>query len=322
MDNQCGYRKTNNGKGLKQMNVGQLKKKLVEKYTDRVSKMDRSSLCLELEQEAPLPLYNQNNSCYIDSILISLLYPIIAHGMNNIWYKYLLVKPVKSDDAMLIRKELLSILENLESITKMDGSSRKTCNMIRSIFHKDKKYNSGRGNEWLRSQQDPVDVIYMLEHMFAIPDINQFKLSNDNNEKSCLIGIQIQSYMMKHSEKLSFRKFFPTFTDTDTKIKRTYVKGSMIYIQVNRNYNNVEKIKREFIAPRKTGAFVLQSIVLHLGNDPKSGHYVSVMRVNSTRWVYFDDMSDKLEYFLDTDLYKIKNSIVAKNCAGLLYMRI
>ena len=323
MENKCGYKKQADTNEIRKMSANELQQLLIKRYSDKVSKMNRSLICSELESIATtsLPLYNENNSCYIDAVLVALLYPILTHGCTLTWYKYLLKRKIDSENAILIRNELLDVLQNIEHISKMEDADHKTCTNIRKIFKKYKNYNKNHDNEWIRAQQDPVDVIYMLEHIFEIPDVNEFDLSNNSKEKSSLIGIQIQPYTLKYNDNVLFRQVFPSFKDPDTKIKRTYVKGSMIYIQINRNFNNDEKIKKEFKPSRKSKLFVLQSIILHIGNQPTSGHYVSVMKVNSKTWVYYDDLSDKLEYFSDKDLFTYKNGIVLANCTGLLYIR-
>jgi uncharacterized UBP type Zn finger protein len=264
-----------------------------------------------------VPIHNDNNSCYIDSVMMALLHPIVTHHTSNYWYSFLFKKSVKSLDVEAVRGELKKLLKNINNVLNKDYTEVEymTCFNLRTLFNKFSTYNSNHDNEWTHSQQDPVDVIYILEHLFDIPQRNIFRINGSGIEKTSIIGLQIPAYMLR--DKATFRTFFPSFYDTDTKTNRVFEKSDMIYIQLNRNWLDIEKIKTEFVFPRKISNMNMVSIILHLGSSPTSGHYVTIMRLNHKSWLYYDGMSTNMAYIDDSDLY---NSDVKRNAVGILYV--
>jgi uncharacterized UBP type Zn finger protein len=265
-----------------------------------------------------VPIHNANNSCYIDSVIMALLHPIVTRKTSNYWYSFLFKKSVQSLDVEGVRKELKTILKNIKYALKKDCKEVEymTCFNLRALLDKFSTFNSNHDNEWTHTQQDPVDVIYILEHIFNIPQRNQFRIKGVGIEKTSLIGLQIPAYMLR--DKATFRTFFPSFYDKDTKTTRVFEKGEMIYIQLNRNWLDVEKIKTDFVFPRKISNLNLVSIILHIGSSPTSGHYVTIMRLNRKSWLYYDGMSSELEYIDDSDLY---TTDVKRNAVGILYVQ-
>lgn len=262
-----------------------------------------------------------NNSCYFDSAIIALFHPLYTNAsLHTLWfYKSIFKQKLDNHKAEEIQHEIKNIISNSFNIHTHQICRRNTSKRLRNMFQNyDAHYNKIHIMEWTMEQNDPTDVIYMLEYIFNIPNKIKFK-NNENIERSGLIGLSVPVYLLMKNVK--FEDLFPNFVDSETKIKRKFVKGSMLYVQVHRNFMDSRKITSEFKPPVKIHDMTLVSIIIHIGSFPTQGHYVTLFKQNNSKWIYYDNMDLNVKYVDNTDIFTFNSNIVTTNGVGFLYAK-
>ena len=204
-----------------------------------------------------------------------------------------------------------------------------TCTNLRRMFDKyPSNFNRTEQNEWLHSQQDTVDVVAMLEHIFNVPARNIFQTgffsdgSKKKDERTGLIGYTILPYMLQEHTK---------FSDIYPNAERKLKKSDFLYIQIYRNvaeeksYTNQRKLKNPFTVPIEMEGMQLVSAIIHIGGSSKHGHYVAMLKISNTQWLYYDDLAidERMgEPFDASQLFTFKNGILKTNGIGYLYIPI
>ena len=274
------------------------------------------------KNEIGIVLENINNSCYIDSVILALFHPVVTLNYETFWYKYTLKTDLKkkadTPQQKEIKKELNSIVFQIHATFKNDKNEVTTCNKLRRLFQKyPSTFNRTEKNEWLHTQQDPVDVIAMLEHVFEIPSRNIFSTGNSQNgtpkddERAALIGYAIPPYMLQTHSK---------FSDIYPNPGRVLKSSGFLYVQIYRNNRN--KLENPFTVPLRMDGMQLVSAIIHKGSSGDYGHYVAMLKIGNTEWVYYDDQNDIMERFQESRLYMYKTGILKTSGIGYLYISI
>lgn len=290
----------------------------------------RLSLCkmlfiLRLKHSKQPIRYDGNNSCFIDTVLMS-----IFHKKNKWIDRHILdLNPINLNKKQrAILKELKILVTHIRDV---EFNNTITCSKLRTLFKNyDKKYNNMFDIEWENSQNEHTDVIKLLEHIFDIPDAMTYKEKTVTGErfrtvKHSITGAHIASYHLYNRNFIKFSSFFPDYTDEDTKTEYKFFDAPFLYFNVQRNYADTEKLYTIFKPPlsitTKKCTLFLTSIVIHKGSRPTSGHYVGLLKTNDDdNWLLYDDMQNSFKVVKETNIFKFDNKLVLRNGVGFVYM--
>jgi hypothetical protein len=132
-------------------------------------------------------IYDNKNSCYLDSILMALF-----HSKDKYIEKILLKNDIKDDnpDLLKLKKDIQEELNRLANVIYSEEKS--SAQQLRKLFTdaseliKDKKRTSDLfAYNWTSHQRDPIDVYTLLEMLFEIkPEllIEEKKFDNANKD--------------------------------------------------------------------------------------------------------------------------------------------
>ena len=205
--------------------------------------------------------YN-NNSCYLDSTLMTLL-----HYIPNEWLLYRLFKArVKTYDdknimesAKTIRKYLSTLNSNIHNISENNNSLssdklRNSFNDFDLLYCKEYHDSDCNGRNWKNAQQDYREVLTILGRAFKLSDCITVSTNvvKTNKKNDIIEEFQLKStfdfdYLIikpfEHpSEQIQLRDFCPIFTEvlkpednpiTTTKTSRI-IKAECIFIKILR----------------------------------------------------------------------------------------
>lgn len=282
--------------------------------------------------------YDGNNSCYIDSLLVSLF-----NTNNENIKKTILEAPLKTyakypkllDTGNKIREELISIYEIISSQKKQ--SEKKECKnfrlLLQQYFKNYKKYvNKTYDNiEWTRTQNDYADILTFLPVIFDIPNTLKYKL-NDRIEYKYFVDLFSLDELLV-TDKIYIKDFYP-------KYKRTFeseneygeieiftktiecLAAPFLFILFNRILLS-EKISTRIIPSLKlklkenTHNLYLNSIIIHRGKK-EVGHYTCLYECKGI-WYEYDDLNIKNRKIIGPFENIIKNDDYTENISGLLY---
>ncbi len=287
-----------------------------------------------------------NNSCYIDSLLVALF-----HCKSTFIEKNLLNAPINNyDNSILnelgekIRNELINIYKSV-SFGKNDVAY---CSLLRkllddyyTLLHKIKpkiKIIGSRDN-WTISQLDVFDLLEFFTIIFNIK--NTTKIIDANNPPfytnfSNIIPIDF----LLSNHILNISDIYPSYDSNynlsqgnvyidsngnkhTTYIKKTeIIKAPFLMIRIPRNIGRMKLSTNIIPAPylklkENTQRLNLSSIIIHYGSN-KGGHYISLIKHNN-KWYEYNDLGTKLIKVGDlSDI--INNETYTSNIIGLLYI--
>lgn len=220
-----------------------------------------------------IPIKNELNSCYIDSLLVSLF-----HSDNSNIKKMFLESSLNDTDDKLIKlgEEIRAELTHIYNIIQNIKNDKKEnyCKNLRILLHNYYKLKNPRKNLNLISDQlEAFDIINLLNTIFNIKSdikinkktyssnkktktiiLKNFKLIRDVNLKENYTSIVTIEELLK-SDNVKIKKMYPiSFEDTlfdddnlwkpdsrkSEKFKRKLVKttmlsGKFLFIHINRN---------------------------------------------------------------------------------------
>lgn len=260
----------------------------------------------------------EKNSCYIDTVITALFH------RPQLWLENMIMD--ESGDSR-IKKELKSLIKNVQEISKNEVQAPKSCSQLRKLFaNYDEEYNEEHNLEWLKTQHDPVDVLHMLMHVFNFSDDMSLLYKGPSVKRASTIMSAFTGYSIPVSyvkKKASWKDVFPSIVDDESGTKTTFKDAPFAYIQVHRNWMDTEKVreplKPALSIPVKKGQLHLHSIIVHLGSTPTSGHYVAFLKEPSGSWMYYDDTEDTMQRIKEKDLFTFHNGIATTDCVGLVY---
>jgi hypothetical protein len=282
--------------------------------------------------------YDGNNSCYIDSLLVSLFNTNNENIRKTILeapLKYYSKYPNLLDNGNKIREELISIYEIISS--QKEQSQKKECKIFRLLlqqYYKDyKKYvNKTYDNiEWTRTQNDYADILTFLPVIFDIPNTLKYKL-NDRIEYKYFVDLFSLDELLT-SDKIYIKDFYPKYKRTFESENEygeieiftktiEYLAAPFLFILFNRILLS-EKISTRIIPSLKlklkenTNNLYLNSIIIHRGSKD-FGHYTCLYECKGI-WYEYDDLNIKNRKIIGSFENIIKNDNYTENISGLLY---
>lgn len=253
-------------------------------------------------------IFNENNSCYLDSLFVSLF-----SGNNEIIKNIFIDSDIidyKNDDlyniAVNIKKELLSIYNIITSITK----TKNYCNNLRKLLqdYHNIKY-SRKSIRWRKDQMESLDVITFLSVIFKIKNSNKINIKkygtnslkkqiiyknlelisdiNDIQPFTTIIPIE----KLLDVKKLEIKKLYPIYIDdavfskdnlwkpSSKKIykrkieKITFLSGNLLFIHINRNNYFIQDGEE----PQKINTKVIPSLKIKMKENKNNLYLRSII---------------------------------------------
>lgn len=334
-DASCGAKKTKYGSGIYNMKVNELRTLVKQIYQEEkktlpshISKINRSQLCFLLKKtdggqhlinQSVSPIINEskdclnlgglsniNSSCYMDSILVALLYQPNQYINNHILYVDLSSLNISSELVDLTNRIQLTLRLIAEGIRSSEISQ---CTNLRKLFDEyQKKSNEvlikkgkkpNKLTNWLTAQKSASNVLSMLEKIFHIKQdaIISFKVMggnlgapdeitiNENRSSDVIIPISsalLHEYDLKsqiYELKNSINQHNTIYFDEKNLYKHKYqikkeiqslIQAPLLIFNVDRNYLG-NKPSTTVMPP--------QNIILPGLNPPKSQHKLKLSAI-------------------------------------------
>jgi hypothetical protein len=274
-----------------------------------------------LKDNKEINISNENNSCFIDSLLVALF-----HFKNRVIYNmFFRTNKLEHRYALRIQAELYNIYEY---INKSKDIENKQCNMIRKYLEKyyrelvkinenNRIFFNNRDN-WLTQQIDVFELITYFDKIFNFK-INVRIRDGDNKYKKNMIQEISSSYLIGKS-KLDISTLIPNRLDRYDFDSNNYYKNSkgklikyyekeynilktngVLIIDIYRNIGDETKLATKIVYPNAIKIpgdkkdLKLRSIILHKGETVESGHYTALLKRNGKTYEYDDIRETKLK---------------------------
>jgi hypothetical protein len=285
---------------------------------------------------------NENNSCYIDSLLVGLF-----HFKNRVIYNmFFRIAKMEHKYAERIQAELYYIYKY---INKSEDIENKQCNMIRKYLEKyyrflvsiddnNRIFFNNRDN-WLTKQIDIFELITYFDKIFHFKK-NVRVRDGDNKYMKNMIQ-EIPSYYLIGKKKLDISTLIPNRIDRYDFDSNNYYKNSkgklikyyekeynilktngILIIEIYRNVGDENKLTTKIAYPNAikipgdNKELRLRSIILHKGETVESGHYTALLKRKGKTYEYDDIKETKLKEI--TPEYE---KSMRKNIVCLVYAR-
>jgi hypothetical protein len=242
---------------------------------------------------------NINQSCYIDSLFVSLFHSkntLIDNFVGNLKIKTINVAQTDIEQLAIIATSIQSQIENIYqqlSIHHTDDK-KELCNNIRNHLQNHiniiNSYNLGYKYDFTKGDINPIDLLmYLTDYVFI----------NENNITS--ISCDYNDYNNNNFN----------FDNNQTGILHGFSDINFITI-----VNPTKLIIKENI-PNFGGSLVLHSIIVNTGD-----HYVCYYKCNNN-WYYYNDTNTRNKTRLIGNMTAVNNNISKqnKNEIILLYLR-
>ena len=273
-------------------------------------------------------LFWEKNSCYIDSVLVSLFHDKDINLLN-----YPLIKFKNKDlnkKAINLKKELLKIYEIIAE--RKISNKRDKCSLLRDII--DDFYNNlidiypdkiiiDEYENWIDSQLDIFDFLNLYEKIFNIP--NNITIKEGNNIYNSNLFYNIPNELLLDKNKVFIKNILPSFKikNNDLIIKTTILKADKLFLKIFRNlfgYKLETKIIPSKTLKLKNNNFELHltTMIIHYG-DQNGGHYICLYKFNN-KWFEYDDMNNSPTYIGSLNKI-INNDNYISNIVGLIYSK-
>jgi hypothetical protein len=183
-----------------------------------------------------IPIYNERNSCYLDSLMVALF-----HDDNQLVKNMFLesaatasvaataaVPDDKNERLIKISEDIREELKNIYNIIQNNNSKRNYCKNLRSLFQSYNKIRFPKNNiKWTTEQLEPFDIINLLNNIFIIkPTIKvnkklygtnklsktivfkNLKLFRDETKKTDYTSVISMDDFLAHN-KFPLKKYYP-----------------------------------------------------------------------------------------------------------------
>jgi hypothetical protein len=294
-----------------------------------------------LKDKNQLNISNENNSCYIDSLLVALF-----HFKNRVIYNMFFKNKLEHKYALRIQEELYYIYKY---INNKDDIENKQCNMIRKYLEKyyrdllkinenNRIFFNNRDN-WITKQIDVFELITYLDKIFDFK--NNIYVKDGNNKYKRNLIYEVSSLYLMGKSKFDISSIIPNRIDTYNFDKKNYFKNSkgklikhydkeynilktngVLLVEIYRNIGDETKLATKIIYPNTIKIegdkkeLKLRSIILHKGDTVENGHYTALLKRNGKTYEYDDINEVKLNEI--TAEYEKK---MRKNIVCLVYSR-
>jgi hypothetical protein len=282
--------------------------------------------------------YDGNNSCYVDSLMVSLF-----NTKNDIIKKIILKSPLKYyeecpkllDYGNRIRDELIKIYETI-SLQKKNSQITECANfrlLMQKYYNSYKKYVNKKYDliEWTATQNDYADILSFLAIIFDIPNVLKYK-DNDTIQLKYFVDLFPLDELLI-TDKIYIKDFYPKYEKTfeseneygemETFTKKIeYLAAPFLFILFNRILLS-EKIKTKIIPSLKIKLkennhyLYLNSIIIHRGGRDY-GHYTCLYECKGI-WYEYDDMNVNNRNIIGTFDNILNNDKYTENITGLFY---
>jgi hypothetical protein len=290
----------------------------------------------------------ENNSCYIDSLLVSLF-------INNDSFIRDILLNAKINDYGSSELKILgkNIRDNLKLIYDyINNSNLKeniTCHNLRislnkyyKLLKKIKHINLiNSSDNWTNTQNDVFELFEFFKLIFDIKNTTKFIDANNPPNYSDFSTLLPIDFLLNTDKPLKINKIYPIskvkytlkdgneFINKYGKKQKTYyktteiLKADKLFIKIYRNIGSF-KLDTQIIPAKslklKENNFklYLNSIIIHYGSN-NGGHYTCIFKCNN-KWYEYNDMKNK-HIFIGTlsDVYKNPN--YSSNIIGLIYSK-
>ena len=212
----------------------------------------------------------KNNSCYIDSLLF-----VLARIPHLDWKQTQpTLSSIQKKIATKIRQQVLLDIENANVY------------LMRSLLQKFKG-SLGDDFDWLRGQQEPMDLWRTLEEMFVMFRTKQIA----RNGIVLVANSAIHEVFLTDGCKLLLKSTEGIITAADMLVFHINRRAS--YSDSRKRTDRVEAPLR--LRPRENKrALYLRAIIVHHGSSGESGHYTTVFDCKGVWWE-FDDMKSNIK---------------------------
>lgn len=317
--------------------------------------LSREELCRLLRlkrwtRRTGVPLENDGeNSCFLDSALVALF-----HRRSSWLDKYVVKKKAVQPPFQTTHKALLRVVNKIRDAMEVDDSNANvnsnsnsnsnssrgsdTCESLRRMFRGRafREFNEANDIDWDGVQQDPIDVIHILEHMYGLPQALKVHIqgpSTKRHEKWSMSSWQIPGFMLAEKKTKEWTNVFPKLHDDGTKTTTTFLEAPFMYVQLHR-YTSSDEVGHGAVKNTKPfaptsmiatpkGLLTLVSIVIHIGSTPRAGHYTALLKTKEGPWLYYNDLNQRMEVaglYLKQAL-DYKNKLGLTNGVGFVYMK-
>lgn len=305
-----------------------------------ISKRTRSELCVTIQSKGLIIktylhgfLSNDgHNSCFLDSFLTSFLI-IKRHKFIRDNYLNADIKHGSNPKLQQIAKDIQSELINIRNylIKSPTAPTHISQSTLRQKFKEFEQLYKSTYNtkyqsvEWLHHQNDPSDVIDILNRVFNVKETIK-----TNTYPLAFNGIRIFVADRQDSDSVKLKDYVPMTKEYISDINKTiiteYKSADLLYIGVDRNYLNQHKSKcsvkpsMTITLPDNAKPLKLRALLIHIGDSVNSGHYVALLRIRN-KWIYYDDMTTcyKLMSLRTRELFDHNGQYYLRNCAGFIY---
>jgi superfamily II DNA or RNA helicase len=272
-------------------------------------------------------LQNKDNSCYLDSLLMS-----IMHCKNDILTN-ILESGLPYDGRLKMAKIAKQIKQELQNLYNhiQSGKNMIICSKIRELFKSfDESYKEkNKSHEminWDSEQQEPLDVILLFSRMFKLSENIKKRIIAtdgdvifDTSAITVLIDIEndnivdLHDYIPKHIEHIKKK----TKTTIYESCKGMFVHVKRGYVSDDHEHKRTNKIKYyETLQTENGNKLELISIIVHHGSNVHGGHYTCLIK-HENKWYGFDDLKDKVKYIGD---FKNISDHVSENAVDFIYI--
>lgn len=271
-----------------------------------------------------------NNSCYIDSVLISLFTPnnngnvlreILLHSIENDNRSNICCSDLNlsKQSRKLIQKELSYLFL---SINKKGDYNIKNISNLRKLF-KNCKHIEDYSNNRMKDPAEFISYIFDLFNVCAIKkqlvygiinpkEVKLIDKSIDNNASVVITHILNSPISLEklveqnETNKITFNRGDDNFIGTLTMINLIKAPFIVFHIQRNTIYNsfNLNKVTSPDIINIGKTNYKLSAVIVF-----NSNHYTAFFR-KSSNWYYYDDMSPNV--MIKSDDFQIESK-------GVLY---
>lgn len=290
---------------------------------------------------------NSNMSCYLDSLLMSLLYEP-NHYIDNHILNVNLNQISIPKQLLLITYKIQQSLKFLQEI--IWRGKIMSCDVLRQLFDlyqmqsNDYLINIGKKPNkiinWLTEQKSPHDVLAYIEKIFNVKydAYRDFRIIVKDNEKYITtlsetrksdVIIHIDSFMLAEKKEINITDIVNSITTTNLSYNNLYKKkysqkmeynkllrAPILIFSVDRNYMgnkpNTRVISPEYIdLDKQLNQLHLSSIIVHDGSSPNGGHFRTYLK-HGTYWYEYNDINyQHMKYvgqFSDLDDYVFCNA--------------
>ena len=328
---------------------------LIKRDKNKKKNMTRQEMCNMLYRfydEPKLVLSNTRNSCFIDAFFVCLFFNRIV--MLDWLYRHIFQKKFSKRDRYFqkeMSRELLHLFTymyrpwDMSIDTLSDKTEHASVKNVRDIFQKFQKHHKSFTHLKLCTQNDPDELLSMFLTFFEIQDevkIYADGLSYQNAPINVFRILPSAFFEIKQNASSSATTLSPSYVFPKMQVTEResmyYIDGQsdILYIPVHRSIVD-EKITDPveiedhlhvpWSSPRHP-TFALFAMIVHLGSNPLSGHYIAIVKGEDTQWYMYDDLKRKQDAFQPVSLHDVFsprskfNKMLQRNVVSFFYHRL